>query len=68
MSTPLAASAARVSDCDVLVICGGPADSTAATLLAERGYRVTLLGKNASSLFHFRRTLQARRMHKLNRG
>ena len=29
--------------CDVLVIGGGPGGSTAAGLLAERGYRVVLL-------------------------
>ena len=31
--------------CDVLVIGGGPAGSTVATLLAQKGHRVTLLEK-----------------------
>ncbi|OZA29602.1 MAG: hypothetical protein B7X93_05725, partial [Hydrogenophilales bacterium 17-61-9] len=31
--------------CDVLVIGGGPAGSTAAALLAEKGHRVALLEK-----------------------
>ena len=34
-----------VHHCDVLLIGGGPAGSTAATLLAEKGYRVTSAGK-----------------------
>ncbi|MBU4500282.1 MAG: FAD-dependent monooxygenase, partial [Gammaproteobacteria bacterium] len=41
-----AAAGPRIDhDCDVLVIGGGPAGSTAATLLAEKGHRVTLLEK-----------------------
>ena len=35
----------QMSDCDVLIIGGGPAGSTAAALLAERGHQVTLLEK-----------------------
>ncbi|HEX7403649.1 MAG TPA: FAD-dependent oxidoreductase [Usitatibacter sp.] len=35
-----------VNECDVVVIGGGPAGSTAATLLAERGHRVVLLEKD----------------------
>ena len=30
-------------ECDVVVMGGGPAGSTAATLLAERGHKVVLL-------------------------
>lgn len=33
------------SDCDVVVIGGGPSGSTAATLLAQKGYQVVLLEK-----------------------
>lgn len=52
MNTPPASSA-----CDVLVIGGGPAGSTAATLLAERGYRVTLLEKAHHPRFHIGESL-----------
>lgn len=57
MNTPPAASAARVSGCDVLVIGGGPAGSTAAALLAERGYCVTLLEKAHHPRFHIGESL-----------
>jgi flavin-dependent dehydrogenase len=57
MSTPPAASATQASGCDVLVIGGGPAGSTAAALLAERGYRVTLLEKAHHPRFHIGESL-----------
>lgn len=47
----------RPSACDVLVIGGGPAGSTAAALLAERGYHVTLLEKAHHPRFHIGESL-----------
>lgn len=49
--------AAIRSECDILVIGGGPAGSTAAALLAERGYRVTLLEKTHHPRFHIGESL-----------
>ena len=57
MNAPPAASASPDSDCDVLVIGGGPAGSTAAALLAERGYRVTLMEKARHPRFHIGESL-----------
>jgi flavin-dependent dehydrogenase len=44
-------------NCDVLIVGGGPAGSTAAALLAERGYRVTLLEKAHHPRFHIGESL-----------
>ena len=49
--------AAGLHDTDVLVIGGGPAGSTAATLLRERGHRVTLLEKDHHPRFHIGESL-----------
>ena len=51
------ATAVTLSECDVLVIGGGPAGATAATLLAERGYKVTLLEKAHHPRFHIGESL-----------
>lgn len=49
--------AVSTSECDVLIIGGGPAGSTAAALLAERGYLVTLLEKAHHPRFHIGESL-----------
>ena len=44
-------------DCDVLVIGGGPGGSTLSTLLARRGWRVTMLEKTSHPRFHIGESL-----------
>ena len=53
-ATPCSAAA---SECDVLVIGGGPAGSTAGALLAQRGYRVVVLEKDHHPRFHIGESL-----------
>ena len=43
--------------CDILVIGGGPAGATAAILLAQNGYRVTVLEKARHPRFHIGESL-----------
>jgi flavin-dependent dehydrogenase len=43
--------------CDVLIIGGGPAGTTAAVLLAEKGHRVTVLEKARHPRFHIGESL-----------
>ncbi len=43
--------------CDILIIGGGPAGSTAASLLAEQGYRVVVLEKARHPRFHIGESL-----------
>ena len=54
MSEPIAFS---VESCDVAVIGGGPAGSTAAALLARRGYKVIALEKAHHPRFHIGESL-----------
>ena len=60
MESPVSAARhddAEAVDCDVLVIGGGPAGSTAAALLADRGHDVLLLDKDAHPRFHIGESL-----------
>jgi 2-polyprenyl-6-methoxyphenol hydroxylase-like FAD-dependent oxidoreductase len=52
-----APAAGPPQSCDVLVIGGGPAGSTTAALLAERGHMVTLLEKDRHPRFHIGESL-----------
>ena len=47
----------NINDCDVLVIGGGPAGSTVAPLLAQKGYKVTLIEKSRHPRFHIGESL-----------
>jgi flavin-dependent dehydrogenase len=49
--------AATNPDCDVLVVGGGPAGSTISTILAEKGWSVTLLEKEHHPRFHIGESL-----------
>jgi flavin-dependent dehydrogenase len=44
-------------DCDVLVVGGGPGGSTISTLLARRGWRVTMLERDRHPRFHIGESL-----------
>jgi flavin-dependent dehydrogenase len=52
-----ASATGATSDCDVLIIGGGPAGSTAAALLSEKGHRVTLIEKARHPRFHIGESL-----------
>ncbi len=54
-------------DCDVLVIGGGPAGATAASLLAERGHRVILVEKDRHPRFHIGESLLPHNLPLLDR-
>lgn len=46
-----------INECDVLVIGGGPAGSTAAALLAQKGHRITVIEKARHPRFHIGESL-----------
>ena len=57
-STPPAVHAApEVASCDVLIVGGGPAGATMATLLARQGRQVVLLEKDHHPRFHIGESL-----------
>jgi flavin-dependent dehydrogenase len=56
-STPEALPAAILDTCEVLVVGGGPAGSTVAALLAERGFEVVVLEKDRHPRFHIGESL-----------
>jgi flavin-dependent dehydrogenase len=51
------AATAAANSCDVLIVGGGPAGSSAASVLAEQGYRVVLLEKARHPRFHIGESL-----------
>lgn len=55
MSNPTELS--KPQECDVAIVGGGPAGATAASLLSQRGYRVTLFEKATFPRFHIGESL-----------
>lgn len=70
MNSPHLMSTSKESElmqCDVLVVGGGPVGSSCATLLAEKGFRVIMLEKEAHPRFHIGESLLPANMPLLER-
>ena len=50
-------NAVPIQECDVAIVGGGPAGATAACLLSERGYQVTVFEKATFPRFHIGESL-----------
>jgi len=58
---------ATCTECDILIIGGGPAGSTAAAMLAARGRQVVLLEKDMHPRFHIGESLLPRNLEILDK-
>ncbi len=67
LTAPLTAPVVPATVCDILIIGGGPAGSTAAIMLAEKGYRVVVLEKARHPRFHIGESLLPANMPLLER-
>jgi len=67
VSAPAAAAQSAASHCDVFVLGGGPAGSTIAALLAERGWNVVIAEKERHPRFHIGESLLPMNLPMLDR-
>ncbi|MGH8136548.1 MAG: NAD(P)/FAD-dependent oxidoreductase, partial [Steroidobacteraceae bacterium] len=64
---PAAEAHSAASHCDVFVLGGGPAGSTIAALLAERGWNVVIADKERHPRFHIGESLLPMNLPMLDR-